>query len=113
MAEYADNESNVFIREMRFEKKGDIVDGHAHNFPHVTYCAKGGLLVERLDVDGKTEASTKVLASEGLNWALIRAGVCHRITALEDGSLGHCIYAHRTPQGEVVQEYTGWGPAYV
>lgn len=23
-----------------------------------------------------------------------------------------CIYAHRTPQGDVVQEYTGWEPAY-
>lgn len=23
-----------------------------------------------------------------------------------------CIYAHRTPQGDVVQEYTGWSPAY-
>ena len=36
-----------------------------------------------------------------------------RITALEDNSLGHCVYAHRTPQAEVVQEYTGWGPSYV
>lgn len=104
---------NVFIREMKFEKKGSIVDGHAHNFDHTTYCAKGALLVERLDAKGKTEASQELRASDGLNWILIKAGVCHRITALEDGSLGHCIYAHRNPQAEVVQEYTGWGPAYV
>ncbi len=104
---------NIFIREMRFAKAGDVVDGHAHNFDHTTYCAKGALLVERLDADGKPEASAELRAADGLNWLLIRAGVRHRITALEDASLGHCIYAHREPQGEVVQQYTGWGPAYV
>jgi hypothetical protein len=23
-----------------------------------------------------------------------------------------CVYAHHTPQGDVVQEYTGWNGAY-
>ena len=23
-----------------------------------------------------------------------------------------CIYSHRTPQGDIVQDYTGWDPAY-
>ena len=103
---------NIFIREMRFAKKGDVVDGHSHNFDHTTYCVRGGLLVEKLDKAGEAIASAEVQAAEGMNWILILANVAHRITALEDGSLGHCVYAHRTPQGKVVQEYTGWGPAY-
>jgi quercetin dioxygenase-like cupin family protein len=110
MAEY--QSGNVFIREMRFEGMKPV-EGHAHNFDHTTYCAKGSMKVEALDNVGKTLRSTTVSAEDGLNWVLIEAGVCHRITPLVEGTLGHCIYAHRTPQGEVVQQYTGWGPAYV
>lgn len=103
---------NIFIRPMTFAKAGDVVAGHAHKFDHTTYCARGALLVESLDEAGKVKQSAELRASEGLGWALIKAGVIHRITAMEDGSIGHCIYAHRTPQGDVVQEYTGWAPAY-
>lgn len=104
---------NIFVREMRFEKAGDVVDGHAHNFDHTTYVARGALLVESLDDAGKVVRSVEKRAGQGLNWVLIRAGVRHRITALEDHSTGHCIYAHRTPQGEIVQEWDGWTPGYV
>lgn len=111
--EYTDKRSNVFIRAMPFRLTGDVVDGHAHNFPHVTYCVRGAILLERLaDDSDEVVGAITLRASNGMNWALIPAGVRHRITALEDDSLGHCIYAHRTPQGAVVQEYTGWGPAY-
>lgn len=103
---------NVFIREMRFDKAGDVVKGHAHNFDHTTYVAKGSLRVEQLADDGSVLKAVEKRASDGRNWVLIKAGVIHRITALEDGSLGHCVYAHRTAQGEVVQEYDGWEPAY-
>jgi len=103
---------NVFIREMPFEKAGDVVDGHAHNFDHTTYVARGALLVEALDADGKVMRSATKRAADGHNWVLIRAGVCHRITALEDNSIGHCIYSHRNGQAEIVLEYDGWGPGY-
>jgi hypothetical protein len=97
---------------MRFERAGDRRDGHAHNFDHATYFPVGAALVESLNDDDSVRASTEVHAARGLNWALIKAGVRHRITALEAGTIGHCIYAHRTPQGDVVQEHTGWAPAY-
>lgn len=104
---------NVFIRPMLFEKKGDVVNGHTHNFDHTTYVPRGGLRFELLDAAGNVARSTDKWAAEGHNHVLIRAGACHRITALEDGSLGHCIYAHRNPQGDVVQDYDGWTPGYV
>ena len=104
---------NIFVREMRFGEAGDVVQGHAHNFDHTTYIAKGGLRIEHLAADGSVVRAVEKRASDGRNWVLIKAGVTHRITALEDHSIGHCIYAHRTPQGGIVQEYDGWSPAYV
>lgn len=103
---------NVFIREMLFTHKGTDVDGHAHNFDHVTYVSRGALLIEMLDDAGNVIKSAVKRAGEGLNFLLIKAGVKHRITALEDGSIGHCTYSHRNPQGEVVVEFDGWTPAY-
>lgn len=100
---------NIFIREMGFLKAGDVVDGHAHDFDHTTYVTRGSIQIERLDALGRIEKTVVKKASQGYNWILIKAGVCHRLTALEDNSMGHCVYAHRNPQGEVVQEDTGWG----
>lgn len=106
------NSGNIFIREMRFEKKGHVVSGHTHNFDHTTYVAKGSLRIEALDDDDKVVRSVDKKATEGHNWVLIKANVRHQITALEDESMGHCIYSHRNPQGEVVQEYDGWMKSY-
>ncbi len=103
---------NVFIRPMTFEKAGHVVEGHKHNFDHVTYCARGSFQVDKLE-DGKVVASVVKKSTDKYNAVLIKAGVCHRLTALEDDTIGHCIYAHRTAQGDVVQEYDGWAPAYV
>ena len=103
---------NIFVREMRFEKAGHVVPGHTHNFDHTTYVVHGALRIEALAEDGTVLRSVEKHASDGYNWVLIKADVKHRITALEDNSMGHCIYAHRNPQGEVVQKYDGWTPGY-
>ncbi len=103
---------NVFIRPMVFEKAGQVVEGHSHNFDHVTYCAKGSMKIEKLDGD-KVVATTVKRAADQYNSVLILAGIHHRLTALEDGTIGHCIYAHRNAQGDVLQDYDGWSPAYV
>lgn len=97
---------NVFIRPMTFAKAGDVVEGHAHNFDHVTYVVRGAL---QFTAGGRVVVKR---ASDGHNFVLIRAGVTHQINALEDESLGHCVYSHRSPQGDVVQEYDGWTPGY-
>lgn len=106
-------DSNVFIREMYFEKAGDQIVTHQHNFDHVTYVPQGALRIEKTDgINGPVIKSVEVRAGRR-NWILIRAGVCHRVTALEDDSVGHCTFAHRTPQGEVTQTYDGWEAAHV
>ena len=104
---------NIFIREMRFDDRaGSVVDGHTHNFDHTTYCVRGSVKVEELDANGSTLRETSIRAADGKNWVLIKAGSCHRLTALEDNTVCHCVYAHRNPQGEVVQEYDGWIKGY-
>lgn len=97
---------NIFIRPMAFKKAGDVVEGHTHNFDHTTYVVRGAVRVEG---NGR---SVEKKASDGHNWLLIRAGVSHQITALGDDTLCHCIYSHRNPQGEIVQEYDGWMRGY-
>lgn len=104
---------NVFIREMSFELAGVGSTGHVHNFDHTTYVVRGGILIERLDDADAVLQRVEKVASSGKNWVLIKAGVKHRITALADDTLCHCIYSHRTPQGDIVQEYDGWQPAFV
>lgn len=104
---------NIFIREMRFSEVGEIVQGHTHNFDHTTYVVSGSVLIEALNEDGSVRQSVVKKASEGHNWVLIRKDVCHKLTALESGTICHCVYAHRNPQGEVVQVYEGWTPGYL
>lgn len=103
---------NIFIRPMEFAKAGDIVDGHTHNFDHTTYVVRGAVRIEQLDEMGNVLRAVDKAAVDGHNWVLIKASVVHRITALSDNTLAHCIYAHREPQGEVVQEANGWLEAY-
>lgn len=108
--EYASG--NIFIREMAFEKVGSVIEGHAHNFDHTTYVVRGSVKVEALDASGAVVKTAIKRAVDGHNWVLIRADTSHRLTALEDNSMGHCIYSHRNPQGEIVESYDGWMEGY-
>ncbi len=103
---------NVYIRQMPFPHAGQVCDPHAHAFDHTTYVVRGAIRIEKLNADGSVAETVAKRAVDGDNWTLILAGVGHRITALEDNTLAHCIYSHRTPQGEVVQQFDGWFPAY-
>ena len=104
---------NIYIREMEFEKAGNVVEGHTHNFDHTTYIVRGSVLIESLNEDGSVKNSIIKKASMGHNWVLIKAEVKHRLTALEDNSMGHCIYSHRNGDSEIQQEYDGWSSGYV
>lgn len=99
---------NVFIRPMKFEKAGDKRDGHEHNFDHTTIVFRGSVHVTARTPDGSViERDFKAPAH-----FLVKADVHHEITALQDDTEAWCVYAHRTSQGDVVQDYTGWEGAY-
>lgn len=101
---YFTAKSCIGNRVIDFSQAGDKLEGHYHNFPHDTFCSRGRLRVIRGD------GQERILdAGES---CLIEAGMLHTLIALEDSTRANCVYAHRTPRGEVVQEYTGWDEAY-
>jgi quercetin dioxygenase-like cupin family protein len=100
---------NLFIRPNVMAKKGEVIDGHKHNFDHTTIVFEGSVHVKGVLPDGRIiERDFHAPAH-----FLVKAEVEHEITALEDNVTFWCVYSHRTPQGQITQENTGWGQAYV
>jgi len=99
---------NLFLRKWRGMAKGQVIEGHKHNFDHTTIVFVGAVHVKAQLPDGR--ALEKTFAAP--DHFLVKAGVEHQITALEEGTEMWCVYSHRTAQGEVVQQYTGWPEAY-
>lgn len=85
--------SNVFVKQMRFARAGDMEQGHSHCFDHLTLLATGKL---RLTALGK---SSDFVAPHHI---FIKAGVEHELLALEDETTVHCIHAIR--DGERVED---------
>lgn len=85
--------SNVFVKQMHFLKAGDMEQGHAHCFDHLTLLASGKI---RMTAFGK---STDFTAPHHI---FIKANVEHELVALEDDTTVHCIHAIR--DGERVED---------
>jgi hypothetical protein len=100
---------NIFIRKNPMPKAGDLVDGHKHNFDHTTIVFKGAVHVEATLPNG-TKIERDFTAPSHF---LVRRDVTHKITATQDDTEFWCVYSHRTPQGDIVQEDIGWMPGYV
>jgi hypothetical protein len=99
---------NVFIRSQGPLKKGTSVAGHKHNFDHTTIVFKGSVHVRGVLPNGNVIERDFAAPAH----FLVKADVEHQITALESDTIYWCVYSHRTPQGVVVQEYTGWSTAH-
>jgi L-ascorbate metabolism protein UlaG (beta-lactamase superfamily) len=100
---------NIFLRKHRGCPKGHVLDGHDHEFDHTTIVFIGAVHCKAKCPDGRIiERDFRAPCH-----FLVKAEVEHEITVLEEGTEFWCVYSHRTPQGEVVQEYTGWGAAYL
>jgi quercetin dioxygenase-like cupin family protein len=96
---------NIFLRPVH-GNKGTEVGNHTHNFDHTSFVITGSIHV----AFGSPEDPGYREATYGPGeHFLVAATVKHGITMLEDGTRFVCIYSHRDPQGEVVQEYPGKG----
>lgn len=98
---------NIYIRKNACDS-GRVVEGHHHNFAHTTLLLSGRWHVKREWPNGEVRES-EYSAPHHL---LIEADVKHTITCLEAG-MYWCVYSHRNPQGDIVQEYDGWNTSYV
>lgn len=85
--------ANTWIKQMVFEKAGDLHPGHKHIFDHQTLLAKGKIQVTVEGVTSEFTAPTIIY---------IRAGFEHNLTAVEDGTVCYCIHAIR--DGERVED---------
>jgi hypothetical protein len=85
--------ANTWIKQMHFEKTGDVNDGHTHIFDHQTLLGKGSVKVTVNGKESKFTAPTIIF---------IRAGFEHQIEALEDDTICYCIHAIR--DGERVED---------
>lgn len=107
---------NVFVRPNLGYMTGEVCDGHAHNFDHVTFVTRGSFRIDRSSPDGRVDSlivgGPGSTAYNGRWFVLIKADCHHKLTALEDHSDFFCVYAHRDPQGRVIEYYDGWMDAY-
>ena len=122
MSEWASG--NVYIRAMGDRhglEPGQVIGGHTHNFDHTSIFFNGTWRVKRFSKLEGTEDDWVIrpgdeFERDGPFHILIHANCKHEFTFLgsEDGMPGRawCVYSHRTPQGEVVQNWNGWTPAY-
>lgn len=78
--------SNLYVRMMRFDKKGDIEPGHSHVHDHLTLLAKGSL---KVTVDGV------VSEFKAPHMIYIKKEKQHELIALEDDTLTFCVFALR------------------
>lgn len=99
---------NLQIRPVHLAKAGDVIDGHEHEFDHTTFVWKGRIHIHAVDKEGCSKEGEFSVPSA----ILIKKNWAHTITALEDDTVFWCVYSHRTPQGDVVQEWNGWDTAY-
>lgn len=121
---------NIHIRPMLFWRRGFFIPGHQHNFAHTTFFYTGRYRVRRRRGEGPWQEQVFVAPAH----CLIEADMEHEITdirptlreAWRDRELlrlwfwnlllpvnvAWCVYSHRDPQGEVIQENIGWSRAY-
>ncbi len=95
---------NIYIRPNRLSESGAKIEGHKHKFDHTTVVFTGAVHVKANLPDGSVrEGDFKAPAH-----FLVRKDVEHTITATEPDTVFWCVYSHRTPQGDVIQDFDGW-----
>lgn len=81
---------NLWIREVYFEKAGDIKLGHQHSFDHTHFLTHGSGEITIYDCEDKDKIILKKIFHAP---ALLKVPKEHRhqMVALEDESRGYCI----------------------
>jgi len=122
---------NLGFRPMRFNKPGDYVRLHCHNFDHNIIVFSGtfhiwGREVKNIDAPDHTLVMVpgEEWPEEGETWrfvgpekevvlrapslGLVRAGWAHKFLCVEGPGLAACAFAVRNTDGEVVTRMERW-----
>lgn len=87
---------NLFFRPLEFHGVGSEIEGHLHNFDHVTYVTEGAVSAE---VDG----SITIYSAPAI--IFVDKNKVHRFVALTDHAHAVCIFAARDEDGNVVDAW--------
>lgn len=102
---------NLYRRQMVVDRKGAQVEGHKHNYDHMTYLIRGKVLmtVWKEDAQGKKHPGTsKEEVFQAPAAILIRKNNFHKFTAQTDDVILECVYAIRdTKTGEFAESWDG------
>lgn len=84
---------NVFVKYMKFTKKGQEMKGHMHVYDHVTLLAVGAV---RATCDGLE------VELEAPHLIVTRANKLHSFVSLTDEAMLACVHALRDDDGEIL-----------
>jgi len=102
---------NLYRRQMVVKEKGAQVEGHQHNYDHVTYLIRGKVLmtVWKEGADGKKHPGTsREEIFQAPSAITIRKNNFHKFTALTDDAILECVYAIRDSKtGEFSESFDG------
>jgi hypothetical protein len=105
---------SIFIRMMGDEEgvlPGTVIPVHEHNFDHTSIFFNGDWHVKMWNADKELKHDFK---RAGPFHLLIGKDCRHEFTFLGGAERGKawCVFSHRSPDGEVANEWTGWLDAY-
>lgn len=90
---------NIWVRQIKLAKSGDLIDGHKHHFDHVSFLTKGKVAVH---VEGKEPKEFTAPT-----FIIIDKDHEHKVVALEDDVDWFCVFALRDVDGSVIEMYEG------
>jgi hypothetical protein len=89
--------SNLWVKQMHFEKSGDVMTGHSHKFDHPTLIAKGSVSVK---------VNNKITTFTAPHIVYIAKNQLHEITALEPDTIAYCIHPLRGERQEDIYDHS-------
>jgi len=94
----------VYVRQHYYHKAGDVHEGHAHNFDHITLVAQGSVRCEVAGSEPKDFKAPTFIVINKDRW--------HKFTALEDNTSFFCVFALRDDEGKISDIYSGDNSPY-
>jgi hypothetical protein len=90
---------------------GTVIPGHKHRFDHTSIFFCGNWHVKKWSPSGAIEHD---FVRTGPFHLLIDKNCLHEFTFVGGAERGiaWCVYSHRSPDGEVIDAYSGWNDAY-
>ncbi len=90
---------NIWVREVIFEKKGEVKEAHKHTFDHLHFLAKGSAKITIKDPKSGQVYSMERTAPA---WLKVPKEFPHQVEALEDDTAGYCIEALYSDKNEIL-----------